>query len=154
MQALRLLSAVNVVALGTSSSLAGLSLLSCHCHLFETYCVVCKGGSIEAIAEAKAGIMKPNRPVVIAKQPYPIAVEVLEQHAKQLNCQIIQPSDYLDLKPKETINEGNSVVQTVIAKPHGLSWMQPTGQTHIIACVYFCSCTCTCTHDSLRLQAS
>ena len=96
--------------------------------------MVCKGGSIEAIAEAKVGIMKPNRPVVIVRQPYPKALEVLEQHAKQLNCQIMQASDFIDLKPKETMQEGNKMVQTVTAKPHGLSWMQPTGQTYITAC--------------------
>lgn len=124
-------------------SLAGLPLLCCHWHLSETPCVTCKGGSIEAIAEAKAGIMKPNRPVVIATQPYPNALEVLEQHAKQLNCQIIQPSDYIDLKHKETVQEGNNMVQTVTANPRGLSWMQPTGQTDTTACAcphHRCAC--------------
>lgn len=87
------------------------------------------GGSIESIAEAKAGIMKPNRPVVIAKQPYPDALQVLEQHARQLNCQIIHPQDCIELLPKVTVQEGSSMVQTVTAKPRGLSWMQPTGHS-------------------------
>ncbi|KAL3150534.1 hypothetical protein ABBQ32_000350 [Trebouxia sp. C0010 RCD-2024] len=84
------------------------------------------GGSIESIAEAKAGIMKPNRPVVIAKQPYPTALQVLEQHARQLDCPIIHPQDCIELLPKETVREGSTMIQTVTAKPRGLSWMQPT----------------------------
>ena len=73
--------------------------------------------------------MRPNRPVVIAKQPYPKALQVLEQHAKQLNCQIIHPRDCIELLPGQTTQEGSTWVQTVTAKPHGLSWLQPTGQT-------------------------
>lgn len=94
--------------------------------------LLCKGGSIESIAETKAGIMRPHRPVVIAKQPYPKALQVLEQHAKQLNCQIIHPRDFIELLPGQTAQEGSAWVQTVTAKPHGLSWMQPTGQTSFI----------------------
>lgn len=86
------------------------------------------GGSIESIAEAKAGIMRPNRPVVIAKQPYPQALQVLEQHAKQLNCQVVHPRDSIELVPKQTSQEGSTWVQTVTANPHRLAWMQPTGQ--------------------------
>ena len=71
--------------------------------------------------------MKPNRPVGIAKQPYPEALRVLEQHARQLDCQIIHPEDCIELLPKETVQEGSTMVQTVTAKPRGLSWMQPTG---------------------------
>lgn len=73
--------------------------------------------------------MKPNRPVVIAKQPCPNALRILERHAGQLNCQIIHPGDCIELLPKETVQEGNTMVQIVTAKPRGLSWMQPTGQT-------------------------
>ena len=72
--------------------------------------------------------MRPNRPVVIAKQPFATALQVLEHHAKQLNCQIIHPQDSIELLPKQTGQEGSTWVQTVAAKPRGLSWMQPTGQ--------------------------
>lgn len=103
------------------------------CLALDKPLLLCKGGSIESIAEAKAGIMRPNRPVVIAKQPYPKALQVLEQHAKQLNCQIIHPQNSIELLPKQTGQEGSTWVQTVTAKPHSLSWMQPTGQTTLHA---------------------
>ncbi|KAA6423036.1 MAG: folylpolyglutamate synthase-like [Trebouxia sp. A1-2] len=84
------------------------------------------GGSVEAIAEAKAGIMKAKRPVVIAKQPYPEGLRVLEQHAKRLDCPVIRPHDLIKLTAKETLHENGSMLQTVAADPHGLPWLQPT----------------------------
>ncbi|DBA93106.1 TPA: hypothetical protein ACH3X2_003424 [Trebouxia sp. C0005] len=87
---------------------------------------LCAGGSVEAIAEAKAGIMKAKRPVVIAKQPYPEGLRVLEQHAKRLDCPVIRPHDLIKLTAKETLHENGSMLQTVAADPHGLPWLQPT----------------------------
>ena len=104
------------------------------------------GGSIEAIAKAKAGIMKPDRPVVIAKQPYPEALQVLEQHAKQLNCRIVHPADCIALTHKEIVQEGTTVVQIASAEPHGLAWMKPTGQISTLLyarCCVLASCLCT-----------
>ncbi len=43
------------------------------------------GGSLETIAAAKAGIMKRNRPVVVARQPETVAGQVLVQHAREEN---------------------------------------------------------------------
>lgn len=47
------------------------------------------GGSISSIAQAKAGIMKEGRPVIIAGQPKQEALGVLQQHAKQLGCPVV-----------------------------------------------------------------
>lgn len=93
------------------------------------------GGSIEAIAEAKAGIMKAKRPVVIAEQPYSEALRVLEWHAKQLDCPVIRPHNLIRLTAKQTLQEGHTMVQMVAAEPHGLTWLQPTG-TVCCPCVY------------------
>lgn len=84
------------------------------------------GGSLQSIAEAKAGIMKPERPVVIAKQPCPEALEVLQWHAKQLNCPVIRPHDVIELIAKQTLQENGTMVQSIAAQPHALPWMQPT----------------------------
>ncbi len=94
----------------------------------------CAGGSIEAIAEAKAGIMKAKRPVVIAKQPYPEALQVLEQHAKRLDCPVIRPHDLVKLTAKETLHEHGSMFQMVAADPHGVPWLQPTGTASDCIC--------------------
>lgn len=89
------------------------------------------GGSIESIAEAKAGIMKARRPVVIAKQPYPEALRVLEHQAKQLECPVLRPHDLIQLTVKGTVQEEGRLVQMVAAAPHGLSWLQPTGMCRL-----------------------
>lgn len=48
------------------------------------------GGSIESIAAAKAGIMKPGRPVVVARQEHAAAQAVLEAAAAKLGCTMLQ----------------------------------------------------------------
>lgn len=48
------------------------------------------GGSIESIALAKAGIMKPGRPVVIAPQEEPVARAALTQHAESIGAPWIE----------------------------------------------------------------
>ncbi|KAI3425824.1 hypothetical protein D9Q98_007799 [Chlorella vulgaris] len=48
------------------------------------------GGSVQAIAAAKAGIMQAGRPVVLARQPEPAAEAVLLQRAKELGCPVIE----------------------------------------------------------------
>ena len=87
----------------------------------------CAGGSLQSIAEAKAGIMKPQRPVVIANQPFPEALEVLQWHAKQLNCPVIKPQDLIQLTAKQTLQENGNMVQVIAAQPQALPWMQPAG---------------------------
>ena len=47
------------------------------------------GGTIEAIAAAKAGIMKRGRPVVVAHQGHARALDTLQQAAGPLNCRLI-----------------------------------------------------------------
>ncbi len=71
--------------------------------------------------------MKAKRPVVIAKQPYPEALRVLEQHARQLNSPVIRPQDLVKMTAKETLHEHGTMFQMVAADPHGLPWLQPTG---------------------------
>ncbi|KAL4858271.1 Dihydrofolate synthetase [Chlorella vulgaris] len=48
------------------------------------------GGSVQAIAAAKAGIMQAGRPVVVARQPEPAAEAVLLQRAEELGCPVIE----------------------------------------------------------------
>ena len=110
---------------------------------------------MQSIAEAKAGIMKPKRPVVIAKQPYPEALEVLQWHANQLNCPIIRPQDLIELTAKQTLQENGTMVQTIAAQPHALPWMQPTGshnptQLHAKQLNY----TVNSLHDLIELTAA
>lgn len=45
----------------------------------ESYCMLGAGEGVEAVASAKAGIIKEGRPVVIAKQTYPDAERVLRE---------------------------------------------------------------------------
>jgi folylpolyglutamate synthase/dihydrofolate synthase len=47
------------------------------------------GGSITSIAEAKAGIIKPGRPVVVGRQSHDEAVKVIEDRAMSMSCEII-----------------------------------------------------------------
>ena len=61
------------------------------------------GDTIIEIANEKAGIIKPNRPVVIGLQKYETVYNVFEKKANQLNAKIIiskpyQYTYYLDLK--------------------------------------------------------
>ncbi|CAD7700696.1 unnamed protein product [Ostreobium quekettii] len=46
------------------------------------------GGTIESVAGAKAGIMKAGRPAVLAEQPNPDVLRVLEARAAELGCKI------------------------------------------------------------------
>lgn len=55
----------------------------------ETYL----GNTLTAIAAEKAGILKPNIPVVLAPQQ-PAAGTVIEERARQLNCRLIRAEDY------------------------------------------------------------
>ena len=58
------------------------------------------GGSLESIANAKAGIMKAGRPVVLSSQPEPAAEAVLLQHAEELGCEAVHASSALQLLPQ------------------------------------------------------
>jgi dihydrofolate synthase/folylpolyglutamate synthase len=51
------------------------------------------GRTLAAIAEEKAGILKPNVPVVVAQQA-PEADAVITSRAKELNCDVILTSDF------------------------------------------------------------
>lgn len=55
------------------------------------------GNSLEEIALAKAGIMKPGRPVVIAPQEEHVALETLVNHAKEAQCpyEVANPSEFI-----------------------------------------------------------
>ena len=44
------------------------------------------GGSLEAIARAKAGILRPFRPAVFARQPHKAASAVIESRGAELGC--------------------------------------------------------------------
>ena len=48
------------------------------------------GGSLASITEAKAGIMKESRPVVLGRQLHPEAKRILCHHADLLKCRCRQ----------------------------------------------------------------
>ena len=110
-----------------------------------------QGGSVEAIAEAKAGIMKAKRPVVIARQPYPEALQVLERHAEQLDCPVIRPHHLIQLTAKQTLQENGTMLQMVSVNPCGLPWLQPTGafECSCHTCFVFVSSYVSCPGDQL-----
>jgi len=56
------------------------------------------GGSLAAVASAKAGAMGPRRPCVIAPQPHDEAMEVLLRHAEALECPVVRPSDVVNVE--------------------------------------------------------
>ncbi len=58
------------------------------------------GGTLTEIAAAKAGIMKPGRPVVIARQPEQAAAHALQQAAEAAGCPVIEPAAAVQLQPQ------------------------------------------------------
>ncbi|HKW61159.1 MAG TPA: folylpolyglutamate synthase/dihydrofolate synthase family protein [Candidatus Acidoferrum sp.] len=62
------------------------------------------GHSLKGIASEKAGILKPNVPVVLAEQP-PEAREVILARANQLHCPVIQTAKTFQIA-QETSEEG------------------------------------------------
>lgn len=64
------------------------------------------GGSIQSIAAAKAGILKPGRPAVISAQPHPEAMVEVLSYAALTGCEVLQAADlvgtdqFLDLEPR------------------------------------------------------
>lgn len=57
------------------------------------------GSSIESIAAHKAGIIKPGKPVVIAKQGYPQALEIVLGAAKDSGSEALQVEKWVTCKP-------------------------------------------------------
>lgn len=72
---------------------------------------IAAGGTLESIAAAKAGIMKPGCPVVIAQQPEPQVLQVLLEHAHKLQCPVITAADVVHISDKGMQLEGSSAVQ-------------------------------------------
>lgn len=80
----------------------------------------CAGGSLETIAEAKAGIMKPHKPVVIAHQPEAVAQQVLEQKANELHCPVYNAEATIRLHPKGLHTAGDQLRQMVSVERLGV----------------------------------
>ena len=95
---------------------AGLSG-DCQC-LSESF--LAAGGSIEAIAEAKAGIMKPKKTVVLGHQPEPAAREVLEQKAAKLHCPVYNAESTVRLHNKGLHTAGDQLRQMVSVERLGV----------------------------------
>lgn len=57
------------------------------------------GNTIPLIAAQKAGIIKPNVPVVVAHQPFPDALPVIAQRAQTLHAPLLHPLDDHDCTP-------------------------------------------------------
>ncbi|KAK9856133.1 hypothetical protein WJX84_011820 [Apatococcus fuscideae] len=78
------------------------------------------GGSLEAIAEAKAGIMKRKKPVVLAHQPEAAAREVLERKAAELSCPVYNVDSTIKLHPKGLHTSGDQLRQSVAVQRLGV----------------------------------
>ena len=72
-------------------------------------CVWPSGGSLEAIAAAKAGIMKHGRPVVLARQSDVGVSEVLRRQAGLLGCPVIDAPQRVQLRSHGLHMEHDSV---------------------------------------------
>ena len=72
-------------------------------------CVWPSGGSLEAIAAAKAGIMKHGRPVVLARQSDDGVSEVLRRQAGLLGCPVIDAPQRVQLRSHGMHMEHDSV---------------------------------------------
>ncbi len=57
------------------------------------------GNTVEAIAAEKAGIIKPNVPVVVGPQPFPTAEKVIRDRAVALGAPLVPPAPDADLQP-------------------------------------------------------
>ncbi|KAL4430613.1 hypothetical protein ABPG77_005853 [Micractinium sp. CCAP 211/92] len=64
------------------------------------------GGTIEAIAAAKAGIMQADRPVVLGRQPEAAAETVLLRRAAELGCPVIQAAEEVQFRPAASSSGG------------------------------------------------
>ena len=51
------------------------------------------GGSLASIATAKAGILKPGRPAVLARQQYEEARRVVANVAEGIGCQLVHADE-------------------------------------------------------------
>ena len=51
------------------------------------------GGSIQSIAAAKAGILKPGRPAVVSAQPHPEAMAEVLRCAALTGCDVLQAAE-------------------------------------------------------------
>jgi dihydrofolate synthase/folylpolyglutamate synthase len=51
------------------------------------------GNTIEAIASEKAGIIKPNVPLVLSRQPYAAATDVVKRRAAELSAPVFAPEE-------------------------------------------------------------
>ena len=93
------------------------------------------GNTIEAIATQKAGIIKPNTPVVIAKQPYPAAEKVIAEKAKALSAPIVRPAAMEECAGfiqdgwppflKENFQTSLAVLQTIGLNPTPANFRMP-----------------------------
>jgi len=57
------------------------------------------GNTVEAIAGEKAGIIKPGVPVVLARQPFPAAAEVIRERAQLLHAPVHEPAPDAEVAP-------------------------------------------------------
>jgi dihydrofolate synthase/folylpolyglutamate synthase len=75
------------------------------------------GSTIAAIAAEKAGILKPEVPLVLAKQPFPEAEEVVCRQAEKLNCPVYRPrpnagADFLPAECPPFLRDNFAVAMT------------------------------------------
>lgn len=76
------------------------------------------GSSIESIAEHKAGIIKPGKPVVVAHQVYPEATQVILEAAKQTGSDVEEADKKVSCSPLSHSLEGQSFSATFTDAGH------------------------------------
>lgn len=78
------------------------------------------GGSLESIAAAKLGIVKPDVPLVVSRQPDPVVSRIVDQHVQKLNPSLVwKVAEEVEVKAVEigesgeVDRDGEIVVQRV-----------------------------------------
>ncbi|NSW51677.1 MAG: bifunctional folylpolyglutamate synthase/dihydrofolate synthase [Anaerolineae bacterium] len=77
------------------------------------------GNTIAAIASEKGGIIKPNRPVVVAHQYFPDALSSLKGIAANLDAPVYLTDDLVRIQPEQSHTEGQ-VFQATWHTPDGM----------------------------------
>ncbi|PKN81870.1 MAG: bifunctional folylpolyglutamate synthase/dihydrofolate synthase, partial [Chloroflexi bacterium HGW-Chloroflexi-8] len=70
------------------------------------------GSTIESISSHKAGIIKPGKPVVVAKQVYPEALKTLRDTADNMGSELIEAEKHVILKPLSHSLDGQDIQVT------------------------------------------
>lgn len=98
--------------------------------------VAALGGSIQTIAAAKAGIMKPGRPLVLAAQPSQEAAAVVLQYAGELGCPVVHAGDVVQVSAAVQRASPHLQGHTCVCKVLMLAWLALCGQDSVLCLGY------------------